>query len=247
MSRFAANPKWLIYLPPTMSPCETSQRAGPAGASGRGVRLLPQPRACRRSSARRSTWARGPSWSSARARGRRRGASARRAQASGVVLTRTGRRFFDDQAVEAGDARPGRRRDGSLGALGRAGRRLGRARRRADALERQGGGPPARPVRAGRGRRPGRPRCSSRRYRRASSRGASSWAGSAPTDPRAPAESSSAISQAYGRYCWPTAGLDGPASSPRSTCWPPGIRPSSTATTPGTWPPWPGWPRPTPT
>ncbi len=26
MSRFAANPKWLIYLPPTMSPCETSER-----------------------------------------------------------------------------------------------------------------------------------------------------------------------------------------------------------------------------
>src|SRR6185437_15974720 len=28
MSRFAANPKWLIYLPPTMSPTETSQQAG---------------------------------------------------------------------------------------------------------------------------------------------------------------------------------------------------------------------------
>ena len=28
MSRFAANPKWLIYLPPTMSPCETSTKAG---------------------------------------------------------------------------------------------------------------------------------------------------------------------------------------------------------------------------
>jgi len=27
MSRFAVNPKWLIYLPPTMSPCETSQQA----------------------------------------------------------------------------------------------------------------------------------------------------------------------------------------------------------------------------
>lgn len=27
MSRFAANPKWLIYLPPTMSPCETSTEA----------------------------------------------------------------------------------------------------------------------------------------------------------------------------------------------------------------------------
>ncbi|MAG32287.1 MAG: polynucleotide kinase-phosphatase [Deltaproteobacteria bacterium] len=28
MSRFGANPKWLIYLPPTMSPCETSQAPG---------------------------------------------------------------------------------------------------------------------------------------------------------------------------------------------------------------------------
>ncbi len=28
MSRWAANPKWLIYLPPTMSPCGTSQRDG---------------------------------------------------------------------------------------------------------------------------------------------------------------------------------------------------------------------------
>jgi polynucleotide kinase-phosphatase len=28
MSRFAANPKWLIYLPPTMSPSETSQKGG---------------------------------------------------------------------------------------------------------------------------------------------------------------------------------------------------------------------------
>jgi polynucleotide kinase-phosphatase len=27
MSRFAANPQWLIYLPPTMSPCETSKEA----------------------------------------------------------------------------------------------------------------------------------------------------------------------------------------------------------------------------
>ena len=28
MSRFAINPKWLIYLPPTMSPCGTSQEPG---------------------------------------------------------------------------------------------------------------------------------------------------------------------------------------------------------------------------
>jgi protein phosphatase len=28
MSRFGGDPRWLIYLPPTMSPCETSQREG---------------------------------------------------------------------------------------------------------------------------------------------------------------------------------------------------------------------------
>ena len=28
LSRFAVDPRWLIYLPPTMSPCETSQKAG---------------------------------------------------------------------------------------------------------------------------------------------------------------------------------------------------------------------------
>ena len=28
MSRFAADPRWLIYLPPTMSPCETSGEPG---------------------------------------------------------------------------------------------------------------------------------------------------------------------------------------------------------------------------
>ncbi len=28
MSRFAATPKWLIYLPPTMSPSETSRKEG---------------------------------------------------------------------------------------------------------------------------------------------------------------------------------------------------------------------------
>ena len=28
ISRFAANPKWLVYLPPTMSPSDTSKREG---------------------------------------------------------------------------------------------------------------------------------------------------------------------------------------------------------------------------
>ena len=52
------------------------RRAGTAGAPGRGVRLLPQRRASRRSSAKRSTWARGPSWSSAGTRRRRGSGSA---------------------------------------------------------------------------------------------------------------------------------------------------------------------------
>jgi len=33
MSRFTANPKWLIYLPPTMSPCETSGLEGIASGT----------------------------------------------------------------------------------------------------------------------------------------------------------------------------------------------------------------------
>ena len=41
MSRFAADPKWLIYLPPTMSPTGTPARAGTARTSGGGVRLFP--------------------------------------------------------------------------------------------------------------------------------------------------------------------------------------------------------------
>ena len=61
MSRFAANPKWLIYLPPTMSPCETRSQGC------WNIRPKPSPtfaiRECRRSSAKKSTWARGP-WSS---------------------------------------------------------------------------------------------------------------------------------------------------------------------------------------
>ena len=62
MSRFAADPRWLIYLPPTMSPCETSQ--SPGCWSTRPRRLpTTATRASRRSSAKRSTWGLGQ-WSS---------------------------------------------------------------------------------------------------------------------------------------------------------------------------------------
>ena len=99
MSRFAANPKWLVYLPPTMSPSETSQREGyleyPTEAfsyfrhqgvpaviceekhmGSRAVAVL-----CRDGDV-----------------ARRRFGVVR--EGAGIVYTRTGRRFFDDPALE---------------------------------------------------------------------------------------------------------------------------------------------------
>jgi protein phosphatase len=55
MSRFAANPKWLIYLPPTMSPCETSKGRA-SGVSRLRLSRITGRRACQRSCASRSTW-----------------------------------------------------------------------------------------------------------------------------------------------------------------------------------------------
>ena len=52
MSRFAVHPKWLIYLPPTMSPTETANKSKLARTSSRRVRLLSQARYNRRYLAR---------------------------------------------------------------------------------------------------------------------------------------------------------------------------------------------------
>lgn len=101
MSRFAADPKWLIYLPPTMAPCETSPLEGllehPAQAFA-GYRHGGVPRVvceekhmgsraviivCRDEEAVR----------------RRFGVAG---SGIGICYTRTGRRFFDDTALEAG-------------------------------------------------------------------------------------------------------------------------------------------------
>jgi protein phosphatase len=100
MSRFATNPKWLIYLPPTMSPSETSREPGllehPAEAfahyRGQGVeRVVCEEKhvgsrcvviVCRDEDAAR----------------RRFGVVG---EGAGVCYTRTGRRFFDDAALEA--------------------------------------------------------------------------------------------------------------------------------------------------
>jgi len=99
MSRFAADPRWLIYLPPTMSPCETSAKDGllehPAEAfkyfGSRGVgRVVCEQKhmgsravviVCRDESAARTRF----------------GTSGGE---SGICYTRTGRRFFDDETLE---------------------------------------------------------------------------------------------------------------------------------------------------
>ena len=99
MSRWAANPKWLIYLPPTMSPCETSQQPGllehPAEAfsyyrrEGVGKVICEQKHmgsravviVCRDSGTARKRFG-------------------VLAEEIGICYTRTGRRFFDDQGIE---------------------------------------------------------------------------------------------------------------------------------------------------
>lgn len=99
MSRFAANPKWLIYLPPTMSPCATSFEPGllehPAEAfsyyKDRGVtKVVCEEKhmgsraiviVCRdEDTARKRFGVVG--------------------EEIGICYTRTGRRFFDNTAVE---------------------------------------------------------------------------------------------------------------------------------------------------
>ena len=98
MSRFAAHPRWLMYLPPTMSPVETSKQGGflerPEEAfayfAGRKVeRVVCQEKhmgsravlvVCRSAEVARQRF------------------GAENGAANGVVLTRTGRPFFDDAA-----------------------------------------------------------------------------------------------------------------------------------------------------
>jgi protein phosphatase len=102
MSRFAVDPKWLVYLPPTMSPSETSRRPDllehPEEAfayfraegvervvceekhmGSRAVLVI-----CRDAGEAR----------------RRFGISRERDEGIGSCVTRTGRRFFDDPALE---------------------------------------------------------------------------------------------------------------------------------------------------
>ncbi len=100
VSRFAAHPRWLVYLPPTMSPVETARGGDylehPAEAfayfAGRGVsEVICQEKhmgsravlvVCRGAEAARARFGAGEG-------------------ETGAILTRTGRPFFDDAALAA--------------------------------------------------------------------------------------------------------------------------------------------------
>jgi len=101
MSRFAANPKWLIYLPPTMSPAETTGREGllehPDEAfayyRANGVATV----VCEeKHMGSRAVVVVCRDEAAAQARFGVEG------EGIGICYTRTGRRFFDDPALEAG-------------------------------------------------------------------------------------------------------------------------------------------------
>jgi protein phosphatase len=100
MSRFAANPKWLIYLPPTMSPCETSGEPGllehPAEAFAYfRTQGAPQVICEEKHMGSRAVVTVCRDEQAARERfGVLEGEV-------GIVTTRTGRRFFNDSVLEA--------------------------------------------------------------------------------------------------------------------------------------------------
>ena len=100
MSRFAADPKWLIYLPPTMSPSETSQKAGmlehPQEALAYYRKLgVPQVVCEQKHMGSRAIVI---ICKDATATQDRFGITTGE---SGICYTRTGRRFFNDRALES--------------------------------------------------------------------------------------------------------------------------------------------------
>ena len=99
MSRFAANPKWLIYLPPTMSPTETTTRPGllehPAEAFGYFQREgIPHVICEEKHMGSRAVIIVCRDEDAARQRFGVIG------EGIGICYTRTGRRFFDEGATE---------------------------------------------------------------------------------------------------------------------------------------------------
>jgi polynucleotide kinase-phosphatase len=100
MSRFAANPKWLIYLPPTMSPPETSREPGLLEHPAEAFAYFRQegvPRVACQEKHMGSRCVIVVCRDEAAVRGR----FGVVGEGAGICTTRTGRRFFEDVALEA--------------------------------------------------------------------------------------------------------------------------------------------------
>lgn len=99
MSRFAADPRWLIYLPPTMSPCEASPLPDVLEHPAEAFRYYRQEGVDRVVCEQKHMGSRAVAivCKDEAAAARRFGVSGE----SGIVYTRTGRRFFDSPATEA--------------------------------------------------------------------------------------------------------------------------------------------------
>ncbi|MEW4452160.1 polynucleotide kinase-phosphatase [Bremerella sp. JC817] len=100
MSRFAANPKWLIYLPPTMSPCGTSELPGLLEHPAEAFDYFQQEQVARVVCQEKHMGSRAVVviCRNADAALDRFGVTE---EETGIVYTRTGRRFFNDAQIEA--------------------------------------------------------------------------------------------------------------------------------------------------
>ena len=100
MSRFAIDPKWLIYLPPTMSPSETSQAAGLLEHPAEAFAYYRKEGVAKVVCEEKHMGSRAVVVIARDAEAARRRFGVTSGE-TGVCYTRTGRRFFADAALEA--------------------------------------------------------------------------------------------------------------------------------------------------
>ncbi len=101
MSRFAVDPRWLIYLPPTMSPCETSQRDGYLEHPDEAFEYFRKQGVAEIVCQEKHMGSRAIVVLAKDAESARRRFGVKDPDRFGVCYTRTGRPFFNDTAMEA--------------------------------------------------------------------------------------------------------------------------------------------------
>ena len=154
ISRFAVDFRWLLYLPPTMSPTETSSRPGSSSIRTRRSRTS-DIRAFPRSFAKRSTWALGQCSVLCRDEAAGLERFGRRG-ASGAVLHEDRPSVLPPRDDYGSCSRALRPSFSTAGLWERSSPPLDRARLRGDAVEPEGAGAAPNAVCSGRGRPPRR-------------------------------------------------------------------------------------------